>query len=147
LRRYWFRAALPLLSLLLLGCGVSFGSDFDGTETFRSLELSGERVAGSELTVNVVVAQAYSVPVMIACYYEENSKLTDDQKKVTFEERARRFAEVVLPPAPGRLPTEKPQPQTFSFSFSVPAPGKYFLACLTPGSAENGIGMSFTVKS
>jgi hypothetical protein len=135
-----------LLLLALPACGVSFRQNFEGTEVFKGISLSGDRVAGNELTVNLVVAQPYPVPVKISCYYEDYDKLTDDEKMVAFQERAPLIFETVLPPNPGSDPQDKVERQTLSFKFTPKEHGDYFLACLTPGAAENGYGMSFKVK-
>lgn len=130
---------------MVLGCGVSFGETFNGTELFKSLEVRGERVAGAELTLELVVTQTYPVPVRIACYYEDGRRLTDDQKKVVFEERAILAGEAVLEPAEGSRPDGKAPRRMLTFSFTVARPGKYFIACITPASPDNGIGMPFTI--
>ena len=104
------------------GCGVSFSESFEGTETFEDLQLTGERVPGGELTVSVSVRQGYPVPVKVGCYYENSDELTDDQKKVTFEDRALRIGETILQPAAGQEPDDDELPQQrLTFSFSVPA--------------------------
>jgi hypothetical protein len=139
-------AGLLVPLLLVLSCGVTFGSDFEGTELFEELQVAGERVAGAQLTVNLFVTQAYPVPVKVACYYED-AKLSEEDKKVNFEERARFIGETVLPPAAGRKPDDEVPAQRLSFTFSIAEPGRYFLACLTPGAAENGIGVSMTIRA
>jgi hypothetical protein len=135
--------AMPVLA----GCGVAFRETFDGTELFRGLSVAGERRPGAELIVNLEVAQDYPVPVQLACYYEDFDRLTDDQKKLAFEERATRVGETVLDPAPDRRPEKNPKPtQVLSFRFSVPEPGDYFLACLTPADVDNGWGVKLHIE-
>src|SRR3989304_3351207 len=51
-------AALPT-------CGVELKETFEGTEVFKGIALSGERVAGGELTLTLTVRQGYAVPVRI----------------------------------------------------------------------------------
>jgi len=136
-----------LLLLALPACGVAFRSDFEGTEVFKSISLSGERVVGSELTLNVEVAQPYPVPILVTCYYEDPEALTDDELMVAFQERAPVIGKKVLPPREGGDPQDKVEKQKLSFTFKVDQPGSYFAACLTPGAAENGYGLSFTVRS
>jgi hypothetical protein len=139
--------ALPrLVSLVVLlstltACGVSFHETFDGTETFKSISLAGDRSVGSELTLTVTVAQIYPVPVVIACFYEDSDHLTDDDNRVAFQERAKRIGETVLPPA--TLPIER---QLLTFDFSVAEPGRYFLVCMTPAAADNGMYLLFTIR-
>jgi hypothetical protein len=130
-----------LLLPLLTACGVSFSDTFDGTEMFKTISLAGERSANAQLTVVVTVTQTYPVPVELACYYESGDKLSDDEYRVAFQERAKRIGEVTLPPYVPPL-----QRQPVSFDFSVPEPGNYFLACLTPAAPDNGLGLSFKIE-
>src|SRR4051812_35409006 len=143
------RRSLFLLALLLAvpACGVSFRSEFKGTEVFKSISVSGQRVVGSELTLNVEVAQPYPVPVQVSCYFENQDDLTEDQKMVAFQERAAKVGETVLPANVGSAPQDKVDKQKLSFTFKPATPGDYFAACITPGAPDNGYGMSFTVKA
>jgi hypothetical protein len=140
---------LPFLALLFVAlpaCGVSFRSSFKGTEVFKSISISGDRIAGSELTLTVEVAQPYPVPIKVSCYYEDADSLTDDQKIVAFQERAPLIGETVLPANVGSDPQNKVEKQTLSFKFKPEQAGQYFAACVTPGAPDNGYGMSFTVR-
>jgi hypothetical protein len=139
---------IPCFVIFSTACGVSFGGGSDeGTEVFKSIRLTGERRAGAELTVTVGITRVYPVPVRLACFYETNEELTDDQYKMTFEERAAKIGETVLEPVPGRRPDDEDVPrEEISFRFSVPEPGSYFLACNTPAAAENGTGLSFKIE-
>ncbi len=144
------RSHVPVTALAVLAltaCGVSFSDAYTGTETFKGLSLSGERRVGSELTIHLQVSQVYPVPVRIACYYEDGDRLTDDQKKMAFEERATFIGDTVLQPEALGTPTKKAVSQPISFQFSVPEPGSYFLACLTPAAVENGWGLEFKISS
>lgn len=135
-----------LVALLVSACGVSFSEDYDGTETFKGISLAGERTEGSTLTVNLTITNGYPIPVRIACYWEDPDAVTDDQEKLTFQERARKIGETVLPAQPGRRPDDEDLPrEALSFSFVAPPPGLYFLACLTPAAADNGLGMTFRI--
>ena len=130
-------------------CGVAFRDTFTGTETFKGISLSGERVVGAPLTLSLVVQQTYPVPLTITCYYEDSDKLTDDEKKVAFQERAHVLGRALLPAAPERNPQdklEKSQRQTLTFDFKVDEAGSYFAACITPAAAENGYGIAFKIK-
>ncbi|HLF79444.1 MAG TPA: hypothetical protein VJB57_18335 [Dehalococcoidia bacterium] len=143
LRRATGLPRLLLLALLLpplTACGVSFSETFDGTEMFKTISLAGERAPNAQLTVTVAFTQTYPVPVELACFYESGDKLSDDDYRVAFQERAKRIGEVVLPPYTPPLKRE-----VVSFDFSVPEPGNYFLACLTPAAADNGLGLLFTI--
>lgn len=145
------RCALPRLLiiatlLLLPACGVAFGGGDEGTELFKDLDLEGDRFANRELVLAVEVNQAYDVPVQVACYYEDRENLTEDEKKVAFQERATLIGERVLPASDAESPGEDVPHETLRFAFSVPEPGSYFAACLTPASPENGIGFEFDLR-
>lgn len=125
---------------------MRFSESFNGTELFKAIELQGERVVGSTLELTVSLNPAYPVPVQIACYYEDGSKLTDDQHKLAFQERATPIGEEVLRPATGRRPGDDVERRQLTFRFKVEEPGDYFLACLTPAAPENGLGRLFTIS-
>jgi len=140
------RAVFLLVGLLLLpACGVKFSGAPDETEFFKGLRLTGEMLANRELSIEVDVEDSYEAPVRVACYYENPDKLTRDQKKVAFEERAQLVGERVLEPGP---PGAGPGPRrTLTFRFSVPEPGTYTLACLTPAAPENAIARTFRIDT
>lgn len=141
------RVLLLLLGLLLLpGCGIDFSESDRGEDVFKSMSLSGDRFVNRELTVSLDVTVAYPVPVKIACYYENRAQLNADQRNVPFAERALLIGERVLPPVEAEHPSEGAQRETLRFAFSVPAPGVYYLGCLTPAAPENRINMTFEVK-
>ena len=136
--------------LLSTACGVQFLAPEPGTELFDDIELTGTRTPGSEVTLVLSLRPLYPVPVEVGCYYEEADKeLTDDEERIEFHLRAPKVGGTVLPPAPGRRPDEEPDEsdlQELRFSFRAPTAGRYFLACLTPASPENGISMFFRVR-
>jgi hypothetical protein len=142
---------LILLALLLLlpACGVSFKDSFNGTELLKELDIEGDLFANRELVLVLQVNQAYTVPVKIACFYEDRENLTDDEKKVAFQERATLIGERTLEaadPAAVDSPGDDVPRETLRFTFSIPEAGKYFAACLTPASPENGIGIDFRLR-
>ena len=140
------RLLIALTLLLLPACGVSFGGGSDDTELFKDLEIEGDLFANRELVLAVEVNQAYSVPVRVACYYEDRENLTEDEEKVAFQERATLIGERTLPASDAESPGDDVPHETLRFAFSVPDPGTYFAACLTPASPENGIGLEFELR-
>ncbi len=148
-----------LIAIAVSACGVKFRETFEGTELFKGMSVcdqsgavcaSGstrEFPAGSELTIDLVITQGYPVPVRVACYYEDGDRLTEDQKKLAFQERATLAAETVLPAAPGRRPDEKTPEQHLTFKFRIAEPGDYFLACMTPAAADNGLGVGLKIRN
>ncbi|HXH21698.1 MAG TPA: hypothetical protein VNN10_06685 [Dehalococcoidia bacterium] len=161
---------LVLAPLLLGACGVRFNGSFEGTELFKSLWLTRQAgieeqrcdrqgatwvcPAGSRLAVNVGITNGYPVPVRVACYYEDPDALTEDQKNLAFVERATLIGETVLAPRPGLrpdmyAPDKKDDPakrETLTFPFQAPPAGSYFLACLTPAAADNGVGVTLRIS-
>lgn len=139
----------PLAAIGLTACGVAFSSTFNGTEMFKGIAVSGDMVEGAELTVTVTVAPVYPIPVELACYYEDDDTVSDDMAKIAFHDRALLAGKTTVEAAAeGVTPSdnEKAPRQEFSFRFTPPAPGDYFIACLTPAAPDNGIGVDFTVK-
>ena len=148
-RSFSLRRLLPLavLALLLSGCGVAFFANFNGTESLKELKLDGDFIAGHPLSISIEVNDAYPVPVRIACYYEEPDAVSDDQRRILFEERATLIGETVLPASPDTKPKDKVGKQTLTYNFTIDHAGSFFAACITPASPENGIGESFTVAA
>ena len=143
--------ALFLLLLTLPACGVVFSSAFDGTEIFREFALDsdsivdGEFIAGRPIEVTLRVSPVYPVPVAVSCRYEDVN-ITDDQRQVSFNERATSVFEVVLAENQDDRPGDTgAEVLTYEFEFDAPQPGDYFIACFTVAAPENGIGRGFTV--
>jgi len=160
---------IVLAAFTLAACGVSFSEEFEGTELFKTAWLTegiagaaGEVCAkqgatwvcrpGMQLSVNVGITNGYSVPVKVACYYEDPDAVTEDDEKLAFAERAKLIGETVLPAQDGRRPdTYAPTAgnskalETLSFVFPAPERGKYLLVCLTPAAADNGIALTFKI--
>ncbi len=108
--------------------------------------IDGEFPAGSPIEVSLAMTQTYPVPIAISCRYE-NVDITDDERKVAFNERTTSVFETTLPANPGYDPGdyEDVQSQKFNFDFSVDEPGDYFIACFVVSAPENGIGRGFTI--
>jgi len=94
------RLILFLVTLAALpACGVEFKESFEGTELIKTIALSGERVAGRQLTVTLTVSQGYPVPVRVACLYANRNR-GPAESNLEFEERATLIGETLLPAAP-----------------------------------------------
>ena len=117
-----------------------------GTELFRDVDLSGDRRVGSEHTLTLKLTNGYPVPIRVACLYENSARLTSDQEKVGFEERAMLIGETVLPGTAGLRPDTETIPLELTYRFTPEEPGTYFLSCMTPLAPENGMGFTFTVR-
>jgi hypothetical protein len=148
LRRICQIRRLVLLTLLLAlpACGLRLNATGTGTELFEDVELTGERVTGSELTVTVTLTPSYPVPVRVACIYENEVVEPAYLDIVAFEERATVIGETVLEPSTGSRPDEEGPERQLSYRFTAPPPGRYFLSCLTPAAPDNGMGFYFTIR-
>ena len=143
--------ALFFLLLLLPACGIDFVASEEGTELIDKVEVAGDFAAGSELTVTMTVNHAYPVPVHIACYVENQSDVTEDEKDVAFHERATLVGQEFLDTAQGTdsplNPDDEVEKKKYSYPFTPETAGSYFVACITPAAPDNGIGRSFTVRA
>jgi hypothetical protein len=139
---------VPLAAIGLTACGVAFSSSFTGTEMFKGIDVSGDRIEGAELTVNVTITPVYPVPVEVACYYEDGDHVSEDMQKIAFHDRAILAGKTTVEAAAeGVTPGDDDAPrEQVSFPFTPPAAGDYFIACLTPAAPDNGIGVNFEVK-
>ena len=126
---------------------MAFRDNFDGTELIKEVEVTGDRFVNRQLTVTMELNEAYPVPVRVACYYENQNRLSKDERKVAFHERATLIGQQMLEPTPTGRPDEKVERSSVSFEFTVSEPGDYFLACITPAAPDNGIGKRFRVRS
>lgn len=141
------RLLLPFIALFgLTACGVEFSSTFTGTELFKGIAVTGDMHPGNDLTVTVNLNPTYPVPVTIACFYEDESNLTEDEEKIAFHDRARLAGRASLESPAGAAPGDDREREEMSFTFRVDQPGDYFIACLTPAAPDNGLGASFTVR-
>ena len=137
------------MTLALPACGIVFSAEFEGTEVFREMEMEGDLVAGTPIQVTVTMTQPYPVPLAVSCRYE-NTDITEEQRKVAFNERALPVYETVLQPRPGQAPGDDPDEMEEvrrGFELIVPEPGDYFLACFSVAAPENGIGRRFTIET
>ncbi len=141
------RSLVLLTTLVLLpGCGIDFSESDRGNDLFKGMILSGDPFVNRELIVSLDVTAAYPVPVTIACYYENRTALSADQRKVPFAERALLIGERVMQPVAADHPSTGAPHETLRFAFSVPSPGVYYLGCLTPAAPENRINLNFEVR-
>ncbi len=124
---------LALLCAFLTGCGVAFSDAPQGTEFFKSLNVSGELKAGSALTLAVGYQQKNPVETRIRCEIRQGKDLV----KVVGENTA--------PADPRGGPKATPFPGTFSMDFKLDEPGTYKAECFTPADEDNFILKNFTL--
>ena len=138
-----FVAFLALVSVM--ACGVQFSSPSADTELFKSIEIEGNLAPDSILSLTISLNRSYPVPVRIACFYENPANLTKDQMALSFHERASKIGETVLTPRIKASPNDDLELETLVFTFTIADPGDYTLACLTPASPENALGVAFSL--
>ncbi|MBI5289238.1 MAG: hypothetical protein HY873_09740 [Chloroflexi bacterium] len=122
-------------ALLFTACGIRFTDPPPGTEFFESLQVSGERTAGSPLTALVSYTQTYPVEVELTCELRQN-------KQTLFE-----IGKNVVPPVPDGNPDATPVVGSFSYDFTPPAPGAYRVECLTLREEDNFISKKITISA
>jgi hypothetical protein len=127
--------SLAIASLLLAGCGVSFGSD-QGNEFFKSIDVSGRMEAGAPLTVAVTYEQFYPFQLDIECELWDNTTKT----------LVRSLGQDLIPSYPEGSPRVTPFPGNFSMDFVVEEPGEYLVECFTVLDDENFIGEKITIR-
>lgn len=126
-------AALFVLSSVLTGCGIAFGSASEGTEFFKSLDVSGEKTAGAPLTATILYAQKNPLPVLIRCELRQN------------KEAVKQIGEATAPALVYGRPDLPGVPGTFAFDFVVDAPGAYRVQCFTVLEEDNFIEEKITI--
>ena len=127
------RVALPLLALLLAGCGISLGST-SSSELFKHIRVLGEPVVGQEMRVEVTYEQRYPVPVTISCFL------------VRPGHSRRLLGRDTLAANPDTSAKPKPVEGRATFRFRLDRPGRYIAHCSTPLDVENFINREFRVR-
>lgn len=117
---------------------------FEGTEVFKSIVLQGDFTPNSVIDLRVEMEQPYEVPVWISCRYEDTD-ITDEERRIQFNERTISVYENTFEPGPG-ITSEESNPHVVEFGFQVPEPGDYFIACFTGAAPEHGIGQGFSIR-
>ena len=125
--------ALATAALLLAGCGISLGGGAS-SELFSALRISGEPVAGGQMTLEVTEEQRYPVAVDISCFLVQPG-------------RSRRLlGRDTLPANPDTSAEPTPVAGASTFRFRVQRPGRYLALCNTPLDPENSISKEFRVR-
>jgi hypothetical protein len=128
-------AVLALACALLTGCGVAFSDPPQGNDFFVSLEITGERTAGSPLTAAVAYETFYPAQVEIACELRQG------------KETLRQIGRSQAPAIPNGSPKRDGVPGNFSIDFTVEQPGSYKVECYTPADDANYIVEKFTIAA
>jgi len=167
-------ALAPLLvaSILILGCGISFGDEPAKTETFKALE-SGPAVAGQTVDITLEYAQQYPVDIEVKCDLlsaVQTPTVTPLPTETLAPMEERETPEATLAPIPRVRPTPSnkvleifgttlqrnedggpvgeatPVLGTLEHSFRAPAAGDYVVWCYTPDDLNNAIFEELTVS-
>jgi hypothetical protein len=124
---------LCALAASLAACGVSFRPAPEGTEFFKSLDVSGDRRAGATLTASLGYAQNNPRDVQLACELRQGKDLVQP------------IGMQNVPAIFGGGPERTPVPGTYTFGFTVEQAGDYKVECYTPADEDNYIIKTLTV--
>jgi hypothetical protein len=127
--------ALIAAASLLAGCGISFADAPEGNEFWKSLDVSGERRAGSILTAAFVYEQFYPVDVPVTCEVLREGELL------------RHIGSTIIPAYPDGSPEVTPFAGSFSFDFVIDTPGEYRVDCYTNADEDNFIREVITIRA
>ena len=95
---------------LLIACGVTLGSTTPTSEFFRSLTITGDFSAGSQLTLEVQYAQSYPVAVDVVCDLLEPGRPTPTPSPAPTSARGSARAATATPvriPKPSTTPANR----------------------------------------
>jgi len=121
------------LSALALGCGI--GSDRAYQEPLSKMRITGTRVAGEEIRVELDYRQTYDTDVDVECELRQGSEVVD------------KIGEGIVPSNPSGRPDETPAAGTLTFPFRVEKAGSYSVRCFTPADEENKLKTTLDVTS
>jgi hypothetical protein len=121
------------LAFLALGCGI--GSDAAHQEPLSAMRVTGARVAGEELRVELDYRQTYPVDVDVECDLKQNGEVVQ------------KIGSGVVPASPGARPDDTPVPGKLVFPFTIAKAGEYRLECLTPADVENKLKSSLSIAA
>ncbi|HUS83130.1 MAG TPA: hypothetical protein VM013_07770 [Dehalococcoidia bacterium] len=128
-----FFLCAALVAALALGCGI--GSDEEHHEPLSKMRITGTRVVGQELRLEMDYRQTYGVDVDVECELRQGGEVVDE------------IGSDIVPANPGGRPDATPAVGTLAFSFRVEKAGSYVVVCFTPADAENKLTMSLSVSS
>ncbi|MCH8850241.1 MAG: hypothetical protein IIC89_05385 [Chloroflexi bacterium] len=165
-------AALSVLMLVFIGCGIGFGEEPEETELLIEVTIEEPVIAGQAVTVLLDYAQQYPVEVEVKCDLLSVNDLPTETPPATETVSPlalRRTPEPTLPNIPRVRPTPKnkvleilgttlqpnedggptgtatPELGTIERRFLAPAPGDYVVWCYTPVDRNNAIFQELTV--
>jgi len=115
-----------------LGCGI--GSDYGHQEPLSKMRITGSRVVGEELRLELDYRQTYDVDVDVECDLRQGG------------EAIQQIGYDTVPANPGGRPDATPAVGTLAFTFRVDKAGSYVVVCFTPADAENELTTEITVS-
>ncbi len=124
---------MVIACLLLSGCGIGFGDPPEGNEFFESLNVTGDKRAGEQLTAAVAMTQNYAVEITVECELRRGKDLVKP------------IGRDVVPAFPNGTPDQTPFPINYSFDFTVDDAGTYKVDCFTPLDEDNFIRDEFKI--
>jgi len=118
-------------ALLALACGI--GEDPKHQEPLSSMRVTGDRVVGREMTVELTYRQTYPVDVDVECDLLQNGEIIQ------------KIGTGTIAGVPGARPDGTPTAGTITFPLTVDRAGDYRVQCLTPSDEENKLKTTITV--
>ena len=121
-------------ALLSTGCGIRFGSSDELTDPLARLRITGTRMAGEELLVELAYSQTYPVPVEVECRLKQGSAVVQV------------IGKAAIPANPEGSPEATPVAGNFSFPFHVEQAGEYKVVCLTVADEANKLDEVISIR-
>ena len=125
---------LAALGAVTIACGI--GSDYGHQEPLSKMRITGTRVAGQEMQLELDLRQTYDVDVDVECDLKQGGEVIQQIGNDT------------VPANPDGRPGEEPAfGSSLVFPFRVEKAGSYVVVCFTPADAENDLTASLSISA
>jgi len=160
---------IGLLSVLLLGCGITLSAGHTQTELFKKLTIEGDFVTGGQLQMVLDYAQPYAASIDVQCDLLTGAPAAPPKPAAGASGRKGTPTLVHIPapvPTPGNrlsvvlvtsfgpnpngstVGKSTPVPGSISRKFKAPdGPGRYRLRCYTSADDNNRISETFSIQA
>jgi hypothetical protein len=125
---------LSAIAVLTLACGI--GTEEMRHEPLSKIVITGPRVVGQEMQLELELRQTYNVDVDVECDLKQGGELI---QQIGYD---------TVPANPEGRPGEDPGfGSSLGFPFRVQKAGSYAVVCFTPADAENKLSSPLTVTA
>ena len=121
------------IAVLALGCGI--GSEEEQHEPLSMMRITGTRVVGQDMRLELDYRQTYDVDVDVECDLRQGSEVI---QQIGYDTVAAN---------PGGRPDATPAVGTLTFPFRVEKAGSYLIVCFTTKDAENKLKAPLDVSA